>query len=299
MHIGRPILHLRLPDPEADSDHRRVFLTATLLSIAAGPFVEVDEARALIAADAVVLDARGGQASAPFVPRAQVVNWLDVRDGWLRTGRLTDDESRLRRYFERRGVDARRPVLVYGAMGEGWGEEGRIWWTLQYLGHPRARILNGGIHAWVRAGATTVRRTAPPSAPGKLGTALRATSRADWKQVQRSSQHRDATVVDVRTRAEYDGATPYWSSRGGHVPGARWLYWKDLLGTDGRLLPDSVLAERFTSAGLVANKPVITYCTGGVRSAFVLAALRQAGFTRVANYDGSWWDWARRKAPVE
>ncbi len=276
-----------------------MFLTVTLLSIAAGPFVEVSEARALIAADAVILDARGREATPPFLPGTQIVDWLDVRDGWLRTGRLTDNEARLRRYFERRGVDTRRPVLVYGAMGNGWGEEGRIWWTLQYLGHPRVRILNGGLSVWIREGATVAQRPGAAASSGQLDTVIRPALRADWRRVFRSSRQGYATVVDVRTRAEYDGATPYWSSRGGHVPGARWLHWKALLGDDGRLLPDSALAARLASAGLAADKPVITYCTGGVRSAFVLAALLQAGFTRVANYDGSWWDWSRRDVPVE
>lgn len=121
-------------------------LTPILAVLAAtpGPFIDHEQARALLP-EAVVLDARGDRAKAPYLPGAQITEWTDIRDGWLRTGRLTDDIRRLRRYFEHRGVRDDRPIVVYGAMADGWGEEGRIWWTLRYLGLKRVVIVDGGI----------------------------------------------------------------------------------------------------------------------------------------------------------
>jgi 3-mercaptopyruvate sulfurtransferase SseA len=34
------------------------------------------------------------------------------------------------------------------------------------------------------------------------------------------------------------------------------------------------------------------YCTGGARSAFVVAALRSLGLGQARNYDGFFWEWA-------
>ena len=269
-----------------------------MLIAADGPFVDVARARALTASTAVVLDARGSSAKRPFIAGANVVDWTDIRDGWLRTGRLTDEAS-LRKYFEKRGVRDDRPVLIYGAMGRGWGEEGRIWWTLQYLGHPRVFILNGGLQRWIEGGGPTASRPNQAVAGGRLSTPTQVRWRVDWRAVDRLRQDPEVTILDVRTRREYDGATPYWSSRGGHVPGARWLHWKSLLGADGRLLAPDALRARLAKAGIgTKTKTVVTYCTAGVRSAFVVAALAQAGFA-AANYDGSWWDWSRQKVPVE
>ncbi len=271
-----------------------------LASLPDGPFVDVATALTITSSAAVVLDARGSEAQAPYLPSAQVVDWLDTRDGWLRTGRLHRDLEKVRRYFEAAGVRHDRPVLVYGAMRDGWGEEGRIWWSLRYLGHPHVYILDGGIQHWVRAGAPTARRAAPrPSRPGHLPSRIEAGWRADWKRVDELRQQPSATIIDVRTREEYDGATPFWSSRGGHVPGARWLYWKALIDDDGRILPREELRAELIKVGAQPDRPLITYCTGGVRSAFVIAAARQAGYTAAANYDGSWWDWSRRDVPVE
>ena len=84
-------------------------------------------------------------------------------------------------------------------------------------------------------------------------------------------------LVDVREPEEYAGATLYFEARGGHVPGAENRPWRQLLAG---------------VAALPEDKKVVTYCTGGVRSGMVYLLLRDAG-RDVANYDGSWWEWAR------
>ena len=37
---------------------------------------------------------------------------------------------------------------------------------------------------------------------------------------------------------------------------------------------------------------MITYCTGGVRSAEAWTMLRALGYADVRNYDGSWFEWS-------
>jgi len=100
-----------------------------------------------------------------------------------------------------------------------------------------------------------------------------------------------AAVLDVRTREEWNGATPYFESRGAHIPGAVHLEWKELLDTTGRLDPEAARAKLRT-AGLDPSKPVITYCTAGVRAAEAWVILRALGYSDVRNYDGSWYEWS-------
>ena len=269
-------------------------LAAALLG-AAPPdpvFVDVAEARALVAEGATVLDARGSAAKAPFLPGARLVEWTDLREGRLRSGRLASPD-RVRAALAARGVRADRPVLVYGAADRGWGEEGRLWWTLRYLGHPRVRILDGGVQAWLRAEGPTAAEPAPElaSAPRWKGE-VQVRLRADTEQVRLGPGHPNVRVIDARTREEYEGATPYLSARGGHVPGARLLSWRDLLAPDGRLKPEPELRRLLAAYGLAPGQRVIAYCTGGVRSAFLIAALAHLGFDDVANYDASWWAWS-------
>ena len=95
-----------------------------------------------------------------------------------------------------------------------------------------------------------------------------------------------AQLLDTRTRDEHRGETPYFSARGGHIPQSHHADWRWLIDDKG-LLPKEVLLRNLPSS----KQPLIAYCTGGVRSAFVVAVLHHLG-RRAADYDGSWWEWA-------
>ncbi|MEQ1571220.1 MAG: rhodanese-like domain-containing protein, partial [Myxococcota bacterium] len=84
-------------------------------------------------------------------------------------------------------------------------------------------------------------------------------------------------VVDVREPDEFDGSNLYQAAYGGRVPGSVSVPWRSLL--DG------------TAPAPPRDRPLIVYCTGGVRSAMAWLWLTNQGYA-VANYDGSWWDWA-------
>lgn len=260
-------------------------------------FVDVAAARGYVERGAVVLDARKDP-EAPYLPNARPLDWMDVRDGFGRTGKLAETKA-LVRALEAAGVDSDRPVLIYGDASEGWGEEGRLWWMLAYLGHPEARILDGGLKAWRRAGAPLSAAPVAATKKGRFVAHPRPRLRADYVRTNRIRKLENGRVLDVRTREEFRGQTPYWSWRGGHIPGARNLTWRGLFDDDGRVLPRRRLRALLLRAGLDPSAPTVAYCTGGVRSAFMVAALVEAGWEDVANYDGSWWDWsARTRLPV-
>lgn len=274
-----------------------IFLAASLAGASPQPprvFVSATDADGLIKAGAQAIDARGTFAKAPYLPGAQVLDWMDLRDGVARTGRL-DDLPQIIEALEQAGIQPGRPVVVYGAAAEGWGEEGRIWWTLKHLGHQQVFILDGGIESWVREGLGTSKSPAKRTRSKWTGeTQLRL--RSNSQEVLDATARKDVLVLDVRTPEEYAGETPYLSPRGGHVPGAVHLQWRDLLQADGRLRADSDLRTLFAARGINSEQRVIAYCTGGVRSAFVVAVLAHIGHADASNYDGSWWDWSMQKA---
>ena len=51
---------------------------------------------------------------------------------------------------------------------------------------------------------------------------------------------------------------------GGIFSGATHLYFKDLLNTDGTLLPYADLIEKLASLGITPSQPIVVYCTGGI-----------------------------------
>ncbi len=79
------------------------------------------------------------------------------------------------------------------------------------------------------------------------------------KEAKRLIAEEGATLVDVRTPAEYAS---------GHIDGAR-------------NIPVHEIAAR--SKELPKGKPVVVYCASGMRSAVAASSLRRAGFAKVMN----------------
>lgn len=263
----------------------------------AAPWViEADEARDLLVKGAVLLDVRSpGARMALPVPGAQPVAWQDFSDPDPQNrGLLLADDAALTGRLRALGLSAAMPVVVVGTMAGGWGEEGRMVWTLRTLGHPSAFMVNGGVAALLDGGAPPIRA---PLVPGDFTVAR--TDAFDIRKEELASLigNPDVVILDTREPREYAGATPYGESRGGHVPGARPVYFKDLVGADGKILDSGALRARLRDLGVTEGTRVISYCTGGIRSGFVTAVLQDLGVD-ARNYAGSMWEWSAQDAAL-
>lgn len=260
---------------------------------AEGWVIEPDRARGLLADGALLLDARAGRlrAADPF-PGAVAADWWAFAepDGPDR-GKLAEDDRLLTERLRALGVSAGQSVVVIGDPQEGWAEDARMIWTLRSLGHDRTYFVNGGAAALRAAGAVAV----APVAPGDITVARRADFEATREEVRAALGRPDVVILDAREPREFAGATPHGESRGGHVPGARSLPFRAVLGPDGRVRQGAALAPTLAELGLNRGSRVIVYCTGGVRAALVTMALREAGIDAV-NYAGSMWEWSASPA---
>lgn len=253
--------------------------------------------------DATILDARSEEAwDAGHVARAVRFDWeAFTPSADAERGRLLRDDATLQSKLQSLGVSADRPVVVVGASDGGWGESGRAVWMLRTLGHDEAAWVDGGHAALVAEGVDeTTEEYAPEDGEFEVER------RSSWsisKEQLRSIYREDGTVLlDTREPGEYSGETPYGESRGGHIPGAQHLYFKDLLRADGRLRSATAIRAEVESLGAGPDDTVVTYCTGGVRSAWVASVLLEIGYSDVRNYAGSTWQWSsgsEEKYPLE
>lgn len=273
-------------------------ILVTAAPAAAGDvFVSVSEAEALRARGAVLLDARGAEGfGGGHLPDSAPLAWTELRDRGGNEGSLSASTAALQQKLRAAGVSSGAPVVVYDAGYSGWGEAGRIWWTLSYLGHDDVYILDGGVSAWEAAGRALSREPAT-TATGDFVARPDASQRIGLEGVSSAvadCQGGACGVVfwDTREAREYGGATPYGEARGGHLPGAVGLHYKQLLDSQGRLRPEAELRALLSQAGITPDRQIVPYCTGGVRSAFAAAVLEELGYASVANYDGSMWEWA-------
>ena len=108
------------------------------------------------------------------------------------------------------------------------------------------------------------------------------------------------------TKAEgvhtYDADGKDFSPRRGRIPNARWVEWYSLL--DSTDTPTFKSVDEITAImaeqGISKDDDVIIYCFKGSRASNTFAAMKMAGFTKLRNYLGSWYEWsADESLPIE
>lgn len=261
--------------------------------------IDGPEAARLHSQGARFLDARdrGGEAfAAGHLRGAVAVHWstFSQSEDPLR-GRLLADDQLLEERLRAAGVSATQPVVVLGSPLDGWGEDGRIVWMLRALGHPRALLVDGGYHALLAADLPLVSGNEPPPPRGDFVVDRDPSLSIDASALQAllaSGSGEAVRLIDTREPGEFAGLTPYGESRGGHLPGAVHLYYRELLDDLGYLRSEEALRGVLASRGIMPQDEIIAYCTGGVRSGWLVAILGDLGYQRVRNYPGSMWEWS-------
>ena len=252
--------------------------------------VSAAEAQRLISAGALVLDARGERLKwGDPVPGAVPVLWQQFTEPEPSVvGQLLADEAELASRLRAVGVRTDVPVVVLGDPLQGWGEDGRIVWMLRSLGHPSAVAVDGGLPALRREGLPSIEPAAPP---GDFVIARRPDLSIGRDELKSLLGQPGVVVLDARSPGEFSGAVRYGELRGGHLPGAASLHFRELMAADGRLLPPEELQARLAALGVGPTTMVVTYCTGGVRSAWLAMVLHDLGIG-ARSYPGSVWEWA-------
>lgn len=195
--------------------------------------------------------------------------------------------------MRRSGIDPESTVVLYGyapALG---------FWFLKSYGYADVHILDCSRDTWRLEGRPWTTTTPSPAA-SSVHLCGQEHFRADEAAVRDAIGRPKATLVDVRSPAEYCGDC-FWPSggmdpdgRAGHVPSAVHQAIDGLYEIDGSFRSPAELRRVFSSVDLDGDDELITYCTIGGRAAtawFVLTYL--IGRSGVRVYDGSWAEWGR------
>lgn len=188
------------------------------------------------------------------------------------------------------GVDTSKTIVLY-ADPTGWGEDGRVMWSLASVGITNTRLLDGGYPYWEAAGnATTkdVTKIAPTTV--KVAKTLNADLNVTTDYVKQNLGKE--LIIDVRNKKEYDGATDFGEKRGGHLPGAKNMEFPTFFKEDGTLKDAAELDKMFAAAGATKDGEFICYCTKGIRSGYATMVARWLGYSKAKNYDASYYAWA-------
>lgn len=190
------------------------------------------------------------------------------------------------------GVGDGHRIIVYD--GAGLFSAARVWWMMRLMGKKDVAVLDGGLPKW-RAEGRPVTDDTPMMRPRHCTARRDSSLIKDVTQVALATKIKSAQIIDARPPARFEGHEPEPRDglRCGHIPGARNVFFRDLLNENGTFLADDALRAAFERAGVDLSAPVITSCGSGVTAAILNLALEKIGHKSHALYDGSWAEWGQ------
>lgn len=231
-----------------------------------------------ITADTVILDARPFfQYSNGHLPQAIPIRWEDFsKPGAINKAHLDSDTLGLARRLAQMGVAPDTHVVVVGNGLQGVGEEGRVAWSLAYLGVKKIDLAKEDSLEGKRfAGEVGVVRNASSWTPQIVSDLLVPKKEFDqiFKASKANSKSSPVKVLDVRSPADYLKKT-------GVVEAVN-IEWKHFFDEKGRVRRD--IAKELQAVGITSEHRIFVVSGDGVRSAAVTMALRQLGFAKAGN----------------
>jgi thiosulfate/3-mercaptopyruvate sulfurtransferase len=190
------------------------------------------------------------------------------------------------RKLEAAGIDNESIVIAYDDQGGAMAS--RLWWMLQYVGHSQVFVLNGGYTQWEEAGLP-VSEEPPLANEAAFEPKIQAGMLVRMEEVKGLLGRPGTVLLDSRENTRYLGVEEAIDPVAGHIPGAKSYFWKQSLDEHGGWKEASALKERF--ADLASADEIIVYCGSGVTACPNVLALKEAGFSNVKLYSGSWSDW--------
>ena len=190
-------------------------------------------------------------------------------------------------------------VIIYDG-GEGAIASG-LWFALDFFGHEKAKVLNGGFRKWMKEGRP-VTQDAPEVVKKKFVAKAHPEMVVTRKWVKKNMHEENTLLVDARAPDEFTGKNLLPGiKRGGHIPGAVNLDWVNLSGKLKTFKSAGDIKAILAKAGITPDTRVVSYCNQGIgRATFLGMAMRLVDYENVVEYTGSWQDWsADQDLPVE
>ena len=168
---------------------------------------------------------------------------------------------------------------------------------------PELKLLDGGRRKWVMEGrplSQSVQRLPPVAYPPPPAGVT--SMRVGRDEVRAHLREPKRLLLDLRSPEEYSGKrvadysfkVDHGAERGGRIPGAVHLYFKDLLNEDDLFKSPVQIHGALTAAGVRPEKfdEIVCYCRLSHRATIGWLALGEIlGLRNVKIYDGSWTEW--------
>lgn len=189
--------------------------------------------------------------------------------------------------LSRVGYQPDQRIIAFDDEGGGWA--GRLFWTLDVIGHHDWAYLDGGLHAWHAAGLPLAQGASTPVPAEPCEITIDTAPIAEISDVMAAIDDANSVIWDVRSAEEYAGLRS-GSARRGHIPGAVNLDWELLKDANRQLRLIDNLDDVAASLGLLQAKQIITHCQTHHRSGLSYLVGRLLGLN-IKAFHGSWAEW--------
>jgi thiosulfate/3-mercaptopyruvate sulfurtransferase len=213
------------------------------------------------------------------------------------TSRIFRDTGKYEKLLSKVGIGNDNHVVFYYGDMKTLTDATVGFWVLEYLGHDKVHVLNGGLDAW-RKGGNRLDNKPVKRAEATFKAKVVASRYGETGEVLEIAQGnpKKEQLVDSRSEKEHSG-DDIRAIRGGHVPNTTLnVSHVDTLAKEknpksGKLEAiayfDPAEAEK-AFGSLDKNKRTLAYCQTGTRSTMTYLQMRALGFKDVANWDESW-----------
>jgi thiosulfate/3-mercaptopyruvate sulfurtransferase len=164
----------------------------------------------------------------------------------------------------------------------------RLWWLLNYMGHTKVALLDGGWQAWQQKGYP-VTNIIPQLRSGNFIPQLQTDLIVDRETVKTRKDLDSVVLIDSRDSDRYAGIREPIDPVAGHIPGAVNSPWQQVTDEQGYLC--SIAAQQQLWNDYKSAKEIIVYCGSGVTACVNLFSLKIAGIDGAKLYPGGWSDW--------
>jgi thiosulfate/3-mercaptopyruvate sulfurtransferase len=172
--------------------------------------------------------------------------------------RLVMEADEFEPLVRRLGVSNDTPVIVYDDNSS--LQAARVWWVFERFGHQGVRVLDGGFNAWLDEGRALTSRSPRPE-PGTFTANIDESHHCRIEDMRSAVDADNVQIWDVRSEGEWLGENDRGNARAGHVPGAVWLEWSQLLERPpvGRFRPLDEMRQMLVAAGIDPEAETVAY----------------------------------------
>ena len=193
--------------------------------------------------------------------------------------------------MRRFGIGTTSRVVTYSTANPWWAT--RVWWLLREFGHDNAAVLNGGWQKWAAENRPVESGPGHVRPPGDFVVGAVRNLMVGKDEVKAAIGNPNVCTLNALLPAQHSGSGGNSYGRPGRIAGSVNVPAAHLLDpATNTFLPADELRRRLGAVGAL-DRPVITYCGGGIAASADALILTMLGHTDVRIYDASLSEWAK------